>query len=117
MLQRLPDIIFILAAENMSLRGHHEIQGDLCSGNFLALAGLVAKYDPVLKELLDKPKESDCYLSPRIHNEVIALLGKTLRQHLIKEIQEAPFFSVIGDSTKRYIKSITILQLLSVRGI
>ena len=83
----------------------------------MALVELVAKYDPVLKELLDKPKGSVCYLSPTIQNKVIALLEKTLWQYLIKEIQAASFFSVIGDSTKRYIKSITILQLISVRGI
>ena len=94
-----------------------EIQGELGSENFLALAELVAKYDLVLKELLGKPKRSVCYLSSTIQNKLIAPLGKTLRQHLIKEIQAAPFFSVIGDSTKRYVKSITILQLLSVRGI
>ena len=79
-LQRLVDIIFTLAAENMSLRGHNEKPGVLGSGIFLSLVGIIAKYDPVLKEFLNKPKGSVRYLSPTIQNELITLLGKDLRQ-------------------------------------
>ena len=105
MLQRVVDIIFTLAAENMSLRGHHEVQGELLgSEHFLAHVELVAKYDLVLEEPLNKPKGS--VRRPTIKNELIALLiRKIIRQHLIKEIQAAPFFSVIGERTK-YISKI-----------
>lgn len=99
-LERLTDIVFTLAAGNLPLRGHREQLGEVGSGNFLALVELVAKYDPVLNELLHKPKGSPRYLSPDIQNELIAVLGNALRQHLTQEIRAAPFFSVIGDSTK-----------------
>ena len=86
-LQRIVYIIFTLAAEILSSRGLHEIQGELGSGHFLAHVELVAKYDLVIKDPLDKPKGSVRYLSPTIQNELIALLVvKTFRQHLIKEI-------------------------------
>ena len=51
-LQRVVYIIFALATEIMSLRGHHEIQGELGSEHFLAHVELVAKYDLVLKDPL-----------------------------------------------------------------
>jgi Domain of unknown function (DUF4371) len=39
-------------------------------------------------------------LSPDIQIELISVLGNALRQHLTQEIRAAPFFSVMGDSTK-----------------
>lgn len=99
-LERLTDIIFTLAAGNLPLRGHREQLGKLGSGNFLTLVELVAKYDPVLNELVHKPKGSIRYSSPDIQNELISVLGNALRQHLTQEIRAAPFFSVMGDSTK-----------------
>ena len=101
MLQRVVYIIFTLAAEIMSLRGHHEIQCELGSEHFLAHVELVAKYDLLLKDLLDRPDGSVRYLSPTIQNELIALLAvKTFRQHLIKEIQAAPFSMLLAKEQK-----------------
>ena len=74
MLQRVVYIILTIAAEIMSSRCHHEIQGELGSEQFLAHVELVDKYDLVLEDPLDKPKGSVRYLSPTIHNELIALL-------------------------------------------
>jgi len=61
-LERLTDIVFTLAAGNLPLRGDREQIGEVGSGNVLALVELVAKYDPVLNELLHKPKGSSRYL-------------------------------------------------------
>ena len=52
-LERLVDIIFTLTAGNLPFRGHREKLGELGSGNFLSIVELVAKYDPVLKELME----------------------------------------------------------------
>ena len=102
-LRRLIDIIFTLASENLPFRGHRDVREDVAvlgCGNFLALVQLVGRYDPVIKKVLAKRKGSIRYLSPTIQNELISLLGNDLRQHLSQEIQPAPFFTVIGDSTK-----------------
>jgi hypothetical protein len=99
-LERLTDIVFTLASGNLPFRGHREHIGNLGSGNFLALVELVAKYDPVLNELIHKPKGSLRYLSPDIQNELISVLGNELRQHLTQEIRSAAFFTITGDSTK-----------------
>ena len=77
-LQRVVYIIFTLAAEIMSSRGHHEIQGELGSEHFLAHVELVAKYDLVLEDPLDKPKESVRYLSPTIKNKLISACWENL---------------------------------------
>jgi hypothetical protein len=60
---------------------------------------LLAQYDPVLKELVNKPEGSVRYLSPQIQNELISLLGSKMREHLLSEIRTAPFFAIIGDTT------------------
>ena len=102
-LQRLVDIIFTLASENLAFRGRREVREEvdvLGCDNFLALVQLVGRYDTVMKDVLAKRKGSVHYLSPTIQNELISLLGNGLRQHLMQEIQSAPFFTVIGDSTK-----------------
>ena len=78
----------------------HEIQGELGSGNFLALAELVAKYDPVLKELLDKPKGSVCYLSPTIQNKVVALLGKPFGNIWLKQFRRHRFSVLLATAHK-----------------
>lgn len=55
-LDRIINIIIVLAKQNLAFRGHrHESISDLDDktkynyGNFLAIAQLVAKYDPILK--------------------------------------------------------------------
>ena len=103
-MERPTDIVFTLAAGNFPLRGQRERLGEVGSCKFLALVELVPKYDPVLNEHLHKPTGSTRYLSPDIQNELTAVLGNALRQHLTQEIRAAPFFSVIGDSAKNVSK-------------
>jgi hypothetical protein len=59
----------------------------------------LAKYDPVLEQLLEKPKENITYLSPTIQNEIIALLAESIKSEIVVELKEAPFFSIIMNTT------------------
>ena len=68
-------------------------------GNFLAIVALVAQYDEVLSELISLPSRATKYLSATIQNELITLLGTTLRKTIIGKIDRAPFWSVILDTT------------------
>nr|CAI5870322.1 unnamed protein product [Callosobruchus analis] len=66
----------------------------------MTISRLLSNYDATLKELLLKPKGEINYLSPTIQNEIISLLGTTVRNNIISEIQKAPFLTIILDTTQ-----------------
>nr|CAI5850748.1 unnamed protein product [Callosobruchus analis] len=72
-LHRIINVIITLVSCNLPLRGH---------------------------ELLLKPKGEINYLSPTIQNEIISLLGTTVRNSIISEIKKAPFLTIILDTTQ-----------------
>lgn len=56
-LQRLFDIILTLAKSSLALRGHREdLSQEGYHGNFLSFVELVARYDHILRQVLDMPK-------------------------------------------------------------
>ena len=62
----------------------------------------MANYDVILAEHLQRGKEkpkSVTYLSNRSQNEIIGLLGETIKKKLISEIKDAKYFSIMLDST------------------
>nr|CAI5839214.1 unnamed protein product [Callosobruchus analis] len=73
---------------------------DSDSGNFMAISRLLSNYDATLKELLLKPKGEINYLSPTIQNEIISLLGTTVRNNIISETKKTPFLTIILDTTQ-----------------
>ena len=79
-LHRLFTIVQYLAENNLSFRGSacHETIGDPRNGNFLGLAELLAKFDPIMAEHLAKVNsntQSDHYFSKTIQNELIDLMS------------------------------------------
>ena len=54
----------------------------------------------MLQELLKRPEGSVKYLSPTIQNELIYILSQRVQQDITAEINQAPFFSVIMDTTQ-----------------
>ena len=97
-------IIIILTLANLSLpyRGHGERVGNgYCEGgNFLGLIRMqIDLGDSFLKELGEKPAGATKYLSPSIQNEIIKMLGDVTRRDVINKIKEAPWFSLIFDTT------------------
>nr|CAI5832734.1 unnamed protein product [Callosobruchus analis] len=66
----------------------------------MAISRVLSNYDATLKELLLKPKGGINYLSPTIQNEIISLLGTTVRNNIISEIKKAPFLTIILDTTQ-----------------
>jgi len=99
-LERIVNVTLTLATCNLSFRGHRDILGQPNSGNFLAIIELLASYDPVLQELIKRPEGSVKYLSPSIQNELIYILSQRVQQDITAEINQAPFFSVIMDTTQ-----------------
>lgn len=61
-LQRLFDIILTLAKSSLALRGHQEdLSQEGNHGNFLSFVELVARYDHILRQVLDMPKGNNNY--------------------------------------------------------
>ena len=86
-------------------RVHQEgINSNENRGNFLELVDLLAKYNPVLREHVVKikmgNKYSISYLSPKIQNEFIELLGGAVRKTILDQIKQAKYFCMIFDSTQ-----------------
>ena len=70
-LHRIVNVTLTLAEGNISFRGHRENLNDTeqgAKGNFLGIIKLLAKYDPLLADLLQKPEGSIKYLHHRNHD-------------------------------------------------
>lgn len=90
-LDRLIHVTLTLAMNNMPFRGHRKILGQMNSGNFLSIIELMAKYDPVLKDVTNHPVGSLKYLSRSVQNQLINILAKRVQKEILDEIQAAPF--------------------------
>ena len=113
-LSRLLDVTLTLSTCNLAFRGQREKadSNDPSSrGNFLSIVELLGKYDPILQELLSKPKGQIKYLSPKIQNELISVLALKIENALIDEINAAPFYSIIFDTTQDISKTDQMCEL------
>ena len=82
-MDRLLNVTLTLAMCNLPFRGHREgtqaeDEGDYDEdekkrGIFICIIELLSKYDPVLSELISKPKGKTKYMSPMIQHEFIQL--------------------------------------------
>ena len=87
-LERLIDIALFLSERNLAFRGSEEVLGSPHNGNFLGIFKLLARRDPILKELQDRIKNKntkDHYLSPTIPNELIELLATEVEKENLKK--------------------------------
>uniref|UniRef100_A0A8C3HKU9 TTF-type domain-containing protein n=1 Tax=Chrysemys picta bellii TaxID=8478 RepID=A0A8C3HKU9_CHRPI len=100
--KRMVDVIIFLSERNLAFRGSNEKLGDPSNGNFLGLFELLAKYDTVLSELLQRIKKAETsvqYLSPQIQNELIQLVASNIQEANIAQLKKAKYYSVILDCT------------------
>ncbi|GFV87030.1 uncharacterized protein TNCV_5112481 [Trichonephila clavipes] len=82
---------------NLPFRGHRETRDSTQKGNLLNIIDLLAKYDPLLNVHLSE-KRIQKYLSPKIQNELIAIIGSRIKENIVKNIRKCSFFSVIPDT-------------------
>ncbi|XP_044134789.1 zinc finger MYM-type protein 1-like [Bufo gargarizans] len=111
-LHKIVNVTLTMSMANLSFRGHREKLGEVNNGNFLSIIELLAEYDPVLKQLLQLPQKSVRYLSPRIQNEIIDILSNKVRNIIVSEIKQAPFFSIIMDTTQDISKVDQMSQII-----
>uniref|UniRef100_H3B0B3 DUF4371 domain-containing protein n=1 Tax=Latimeria chalumnae TaxID=7897 RepID=H3B0B3_LATCH len=110
-LEHLINVTLTLSMCNLAFRGHREVLGHANSGNFLSIVELLAKYDPVLKQLISMPSGSIRYLSHTIQDELIEILSKHIEGNIVEEIKAAPFFSVIMNTTQDISKTDQLSQI------
>ncbi|VVC36541.1 Ribonuclease H-like domain,HAT, C-terminal dimerisation domain,Domain of unknown function DUF4371 [Cinara cedri] len=99
-LTRVIDVSITLGCQNLSFRGHREDSNTNNPGNFMAIIKLLAKYDPILATLLEKPKGSVKYLSHKIQDQIISLIEIEIKKNILAAVTAAPFFSLILDTTQ-----------------
>ena len=110
-LERLVNITLMLSKNCLSFRGHREKLYEEYNGNFLSQAELLSKYDNVMKQVLTMPNGTTKYLSHQIQNEIIHCLATRLKATLVAEIKNAPFYSIIMDTTQDITKRDQLSQV------
>ena len=90
----------MLAKCNLPFRGSRKELLKDNKSNFLSIMQLLAKYDTVLDKLLQLLKSFPKKLTPLIQNELISVLAEEVLRDINSELQSAPFFAIIFDSTQ-----------------
>ena len=95
-LTRLVAIVQSLAVRCLALRGHTETLFTPSNGNFLKEAELMARFDPTMKDHLNRVERGtsghNSYLGHHVQNEVIYLLSSKIISAIVDDIKHAKFF-------------------------
>lgn len=97
-MKKLIDIIITIAKGGRALRGHDENSKILEKGLFLEIVELISRYDPVMKDHLEKAPKNSTYLSPDIQNDIIKSIQNVMLRSIISSIKCKPV-SIIADET------------------
>ncbi|XP_023809021.1 zinc finger MYM-type protein 1-like [Oryzias latipes] len=102
-LTRLIAIVQSLAVRNLALRGHTETLFTSSNGNFLKEVELMARFDPIMKDHLNRvlrgTASHNSYIGHHVQNELIDLLSSKILSAIVDDIKKAKYFSIILDCT------------------
>ncbi|CAI6375865.1 unnamed protein product [Macrosiphum euphorbiae] len=102
-IERIISLIRVLGNQNLALRGTHDKLNLENNGNFLKFVEFLGKFDPVMKEHIIRRITSDeihtHYLGKEIQNEIINLLAKKIRLHILNCLKKAKYYSIVLDCT------------------
>lgn len=102
-LKRIISVIKFLASRELAFRGTDERLGERRNGNYLGLLELLAEYDPLLKDHINRmanlSKSKTSYLSKDICNEVLTVMANRVIEEIIRQIKTNKYFSISVDST------------------
>jgi hypothetical protein len=93
-LESIVKTLILCGRQNLAIRGKTDDRS-----NFMALLEFRAEHDVSLREHMKSAPNNSQYLSHRIQNELIHLIGVQLQETILRPCREAPFFSLIIDET------------------
>jgi hypothetical protein len=64
------------------------------NGSFLGILEVISQFDPLVKG-----KEKPLYISSTICDEVTYLMGNDVQKHILTEMDNSRYYSLIVDST------------------
>lgn len=98
--KRFISLILYFARQNIAFTGSSSNINDPMgkNGNFIQLIHTLSEFDPILKEHLEKSTHVH-YLSPKIQNELIALIASQAKSQIINDVKKSKYFSIIADTT------------------
>lgn len=103
LLTRVVSVIKFLSSRGLAFRGESEHLGSRDNGNYLGILELLAEYDPFLRSHLDKygnqGRGKPSYISSTICEELIKIMGDKVLESIVREVQDAKYFSLSVDST------------------
>ncbi|GBN66677.1 Zinc finger MYM-type protein 1 [Araneus ventricosus] len=122
-LKRIVATMKSLSSLGIAFRGHRENVDSKRRGNFFSCIQYLSEFDSFLKNHLERYDNAGSgnvsYLSHSVCDEFIALMANEVKQHLIAEVKEAMYYSIIVDSTPdiTHIDQLTfILRFVDEKG-
>ena len=99
-LKTVCEILLLCSYQEIALRGHREDELSANRGNFLEILSLVAKHDETVGSRLNGLPKNVVYTSPRIQNDLIAIMAGMVRSHITSAVRDAGMFSILVDESK-----------------
>ena len=99
-IKTLIEILLLCAKQEIAVRGHRESAESRNQGNFLEILKLVADHDAVIKEKIRDNPHNATYTSPDIQNQLLEVMGGLVRGKVCKAVQDARYYSLLGDETE-----------------
>lgn len=93
------DVIYTLGVKGIALRGCWDKSKGQEDGCFVFFLEWIAKRDAILAKHLCSGPANGKYTSPTIQNEIIQSIGSIVLKHLVSEINQSKFISVMADET------------------
>lgn len=101
-LHSIIDAILFLAKQGKSFRGTHETKdfGAPDSGSFLNTIDLISRYNVHLCQHIERHKKGQVsYFSHQIQDEFLNIIATEIRTDIVKDINNAKYYSLIFDCT------------------